>query len=538
MARIPFVVVLLSVGLTEGSALAQNALGDGSGLQSHLEVTAPTNRGNPARRFMEEMRLRNAIVTGNVPNGLSFRGDLGYTAADEFRGELGSDDLFAFRRDSYISGLAGYGIRGTEALQYQFALTTGSYAPAGLLGGFSVSRDAWGRSLASPDIGSPSEGQALPGSNLRALTPAERDLIDMESMSLGGSLMAALRSPSAYQAGQSLTPSVIGVGNAEDGRRWGLVVSGLTGVQLTELEPRENANDAGTAPSRLDQRVTGQSVNSTLTPLETILKQMREKSAAATPPESGTPTLDEEFRLLRERMSDTSSIEEPREQDGESLPTPADIIIDPNKDERAGWQSAGIPGYPGLSQRTLDMIRESGGTVDSLIVRGDARVDPFVEHVNVAQRLLREGRYFDAEERFTRALATRPGDVAATIGRVHAQIGAGLLLSASVNLRALFASHPEVAATTYGADLLPKPERTTQIMEQLRANLSGSESALEARLGRASALVLAYLGYQTGSRPDIERGLGVLRSSELMADRALTSLLGGVWLGVPSDAGD
>src|SRR5690606_2294464 len=81
-----------------------------------------------------EMRFRNAVVTGNAPGGLSFRGDVGYRAAGEFTGRLGADDTFSFRRDTVYSGLGGMGLRGTDSLQYQFALTTGMRPPPGFAG--------------------------------------------------------------------------------------------------------------------------------------------------------------------------------------------------------------------------------------------------------------------------------------------------------------------------------------------------------------------------------------------------------------------
>ena len=114
--------------LFAGSAAnAQNALGDGNALDANPGQYGSSNYARPS--LVDELRFRNSIATGNAPGGLSFRGDLGYRSAGEFTGELGSDSLFAFRRDSLYSGLAGMGIRGTDALQYQFALTTGSAPP-------------------------------------------------------------------------------------------------------------------------------------------------------------------------------------------------------------------------------------------------------------------------------------------------------------------------------------------------------------------------------------------------------------------------
>ena len=132
--------VLLAVCGLAMPASAQDALGDGRALDNSLSTSTRYNaqRVDPSAEY----RFRNAVATGNAPGGLSLRADVGYRSPFEFRGELGSDDLFSFRRDSLYSGLAGMGIRGTDAVQYQFALTTGSELPQNVVGTGFVSRDA------------------------------------------------------------------------------------------------------------------------------------------------------------------------------------------------------------------------------------------------------------------------------------------------------------------------------------------------------------------------------------------------------------
>ena len=132
------------LSLFSSAAVGQNALGDGRALDGNLSVDGPLNVSRPS--FEAELRFRNAIATGNAPNGLSFRGDTAFTAPSEFRGVLGSNDLFSFRRDTLTSGLAGMGIRGTDALQFQMSLTAGSQAPANLVGGFVQLRSGSGAS--------------------------------------------------------------------------------------------------------------------------------------------------------------------------------------------------------------------------------------------------------------------------------------------------------------------------------------------------------------------------------------------------------
>ena len=115
-----------------GTVHAQNALGDGTGLANPLDVYQQQLRSESRTdTFLRERQFQDAIVTGRAAGGLSFQGDLGYGSALEFRGELGSDVTYAFRRDSAISGIAAQGVSGTDALRFQFALSTGSALPPG-----------------------------------------------------------------------------------------------------------------------------------------------------------------------------------------------------------------------------------------------------------------------------------------------------------------------------------------------------------------------------------------------------------------------
>src|SRR5690606_6193755 len=106
--------------------------------------------------------------------------------------------LFSYRRDSFYSGLAGMGIRGTEALQYQFALTTGSEPPPNLRGSLLASRSGM-EPVQQWDVPrfQPGELDAAAGSggvDLRAIDEAS-PLADQR-----GQALWTLRSTAAYDA--------------------------------------------------------------------------------------------------------------------------------------------------------------------------------------------------------------------------------------------------------------------------------------------------------------------------------------------------
>jgi hypothetical protein len=141
------------------------------------------------------------------------------------------------------------------------------------------------------------------------------------------------------------------------------------------------------------------------------------------------------------------------------------------------------------------------------------------------QVLLAEQRYIDAERRFTSVLTYQPGHVPARIGQVHAQLGAGLIRSAAANLRALLGEHPALIGQRYEAHLLPPVVRLAQLDEQLRATAQRGDRP-------DAALLLAYLGYQSGSSRLTQYGLA-LGESQSPAD-PLWPILRTLWLAEPA----
>jgi hypothetical protein len=162
--------------------------------------------------------------------------------------------------------------------------------------------------------------------------------------------------------------------------------------------------------------------------------------------------------------------------------------------------------------------------------------------MRAGERLLKNGRYFDAEERFTNALAVRQGNVSAQLGRLHAQIGAGVVVSASVNLQTLMSKHIELISERYSGDLLPSDERVKELILNLRerAGLEGrspliAEEPTSVRI--ACALLMSYLGYQIDDRTQMEDGFAVIREIGSASDIRLVELLDIIW-GASLDAED
>jgi len=567
------VSTLLSIGLgvvcgLAGLAHGQGALGDGRALERDMTRYGPGGPPPLGRDIMQEIRFRNAIVTGNAPGGLSFRGDLGYTDPFEFRGDLGSDDLFEFRRDSMFSGLAGVGIRGTEALQYQFALTTGSRVPSGLVGDLTYRRSG-------PGLGGMPGAPGMTGDGF--LT---RDRFSDPSDAAWGTSgrLLEMRSSASYSANIGLRDALMGVYPGQNGMELGVIASPLRGMRtlpLSGIDPLTGAvlptttfgaDGLPTTPER-DRPAAGARQPGSLDPvqrdpaaqfdpaqfdparavpgipgaepgtgrLETMHDQVMSRlrgswptqtdrdrdPRAATPP---TPTLEERLLELRSSLRRAELPPTPPsrpgvEEDPEAAPVDPDEQVAPEDAE--------------LEDELARVLREMEA-MDSLIPTGDTSRDMYAEHMAAAGRLMAAGRFFDAEARYVTALAVRPEDASAMVGRVHAQLGAGLLDSAAVNLRALLARHPELAGVRYSGDARPGDGRMRQVITMLRQRADGASGV---RTG--PALLLAYAGHQIGDRVVVREGLALLERSERERGQEgrdpMVRFVRSVWLGERSD---
>lgn len=580
--------------LFAGSAAnAQNALGDGNALDANPGQYGSGNYARPS--LVDELRFRNSIATGNAPGGLSFRGDLGYRSAGEFTGELGSDSLFAFRRDSLYSGLAGMGIRGTDALQYQFALTTGSAPPRNLIGNLSYTRD--------DAYSTGSQFQSRQGTQNTGTLGIDREQSDLDPMGQAlstaasitgfdsGSMMGTLRSSATYNTTSTMQPSLLSVyTEGIDRRPVGLVASPLLGITPTPLKSDERA--ANPLVSRAGGEASGEGVPGAIpsarmtTSYDALVEQMRERVQAMRdesmvngtgttiePGESNDAWLVRQMEEIRRNLYG----EQPARAGEESEDPNAETGTGAGGDEQPAGDDAGdgspttpivsIPDSSGspiaeriaetqekleklndefefqdptkiaIDRETLEVLRGAAADeVDQLLDPGAESRDLYAEHIVAGQRLIAAGRYFDAEERFTHALSLKPRDVIAQQGRLHAQIGAGMLLSASVNMQTLYSEHPELITTRYSGKLLPDAERIAALKQRLgeRAGIIEVEMRtrpLEGDRVRVSAgMLYAYLGYQTADEDIVRAGLATVRELGTDSDRRFANLLSQLWL--------
>ena len=518
-------MITLAGGLSTRPALAQEG-GGGRVLERDLRVGVPGGQGlTPRANMMDEVRLRNAVITGNVGGLRAFRGNVGYTAPDEFRSRLGSDSTFSFRRDS----ASAQTIRNTDSLRFQYNGTTGYVSRLGATGDLAAN--------------------APPGT-------AETQRPRTSALQRQG----VLRSTAAFTASRLLDPATVGYQlDSTTGETRAIAASSLTGIR--PVLPRRDI---------ISQAVREQLIDGVPPPLEEpearpgLLQNLARPAERPDANKSLVRNLNEEspatrtvFDDLNDRISRTmnerdrseeerpeAEPEQPRQPAGEDAAPAAAASSSAWDRKLAELREKLMPAQPGakpggseqgaIDAETVDILRDAAGQTRTFIDPAAGKRDFYSESMVEGQRLLGESRYFDAEERFARALDMKPGDVTARAARLHAQLGAGLYLSAAINLRDLLTRNPEVVSLRFSGPTIPAPARLNSIAAELRSNF------LRARDQRSQpvageGLLLAYVGWQTGDTSMIEQGLNVARTGALgsvdpKANAALVDLLESVWL--------
>jgi hypothetical protein len=554
------------------AAWAQNALGDGRGLDRNLRVgSGGTNDFGVSNNYGEAAQ---ALVTGNTAGFGRFRGHLGYTPGNQFHGTLGSSSNFDFYRRSSSLG------PGLSARASTFSSYTGNYEGLQALSPYSSGalRVADGLTTTAGQV----TGQYQPynvGPN--SFTPSTSALSIGDAQRVSDSARTDL--PSFANNPR------LGVGQGGDGRLLEYSASPLTG--LTSRNIPQPAFPQAPVPKAVepDNRQIGATPDAAAEddPRGTLPTAMRLNQALATPSwalgqriESqvqGTPrlsaTYEQQARTIEDRMflplaSGTARPGEDvyldllrqikQQQADRQIPVdrlagarPEELGADGKtaaqryeeqlnqrveayvaarrqaaEDSDAAKAAADTPeegeepegkkkGHYERVIRELDYdlpaLQSLAGSGDSALARAMAR----------AEQYMQQARYFDAEHAYDAAVGVRPGYPLAMIGRANAQLGAGLFLSAGRSLYATFTQHPELISTRYAAPIVPGPERAEYLEKNLRR-------VLEKHEGVHLPLVLAYLGHQQHRPAMVQEGLELMRQAD---DRdPLVPLVERLWL--------
>ncbi|MFZ4573834.1 MAG: hypothetical protein ACOYN0_05515 [Phycisphaerales bacterium] len=536
----PFALLLvLAAGMIGGvtsAALGQNALGDGRGMEKDLRKGGTGN--TPRANFREEVARRNALVTGQLGGGKSFRGSVGYTAPGDFRGTTAGDSTFAFRRDSMSGRGVSSAVRGTDSLRYQYLYSTGNVR--------TLDR------LTDKSAGVSISGASGAGSRSGADTAEGRGLVTRDQ--------GAMRSTSMYTANRDLRPGFLGYKRSATGESDTLTVSPLLGVkQIPSVEKKRPLNSAaaesaqakpatfrssydgvrarldlfaGPRPAEPDAgKPEDQQIPSETKPVPGETKPVGADDKASTPARS---EWEERLEKLRAGIGG-----DPESKNKEAAPRfvteakPTEYVPGAWRDAAKTRDEERKQATVEVDPRALEIIRAAGGMVGSLGFGDEGVSDPFELHMRWGQILLQDQRYFDAEERFARALTYKQGDLMAMVGRIHAEIGAGLNVSAALNLQELLTQHPELIAVRYTGGSIPNLARLKVQADLLRLRIDDA-----AKLGidpnHDISLLLAYVGYQADLPGDIGKGLDAFERVASPSEKNLVVVLREVWLKPPA----
>ncbi|MCA9282386.1 MAG: hypothetical protein H6812_01050 [Phycisphaeraceae bacterium] len=488
---IALLLIAAAVAMPASEAAAQNALrvNNGSALDANLRVGSGGRNIRP-RSFSDELNFRNAIVTGNVAGGMGFRGDVGYTAPLDFRGDTGSGDQFGYRADAFYSGLATRNIRGIDALRTQLQFTTFGQT-SGVAGPLIINR--------------PDTGVGASGFNTAGAQPLSLNIDQFDN--------GSMRSISAMRVQTALGPELLARLINDQGDKRVVTGSEIEGIRLrpdtTEAMPEP-------PPTRIDRaNPNAEPVGSNLSPHAVMLESLRRETDRAgarlrgvpgdtdqpeelrppTPegtstvpdllnPPAPPPTIEEMLEMMRGELGDSVMPDEAPETESDSNPLPSPLDAARNQLLSARQQQL----------RELESaLFKIGEELDPqpFVNKGEVGGDRYLSNMMRGQELLEEGHWFDAEERFTMALASRPGDSMAAAGRIHAQIGAGMFRSAAINIRNLYRAYPELIPVRFESNLLPSGDRLELLKRQL-----AERSRLDTAFAVDASIVMAYLGHQ------------------------------------------
>lgn len=584
MQRISAGFVVASLVCVCGLALearAQNALGDGRGMQKNTNKfdnsLGPVNKGFD----VQGARMRDAIVFGRAPGGLTTRVST-LPDSSQFMGVLGTDSLYNFRRDSYFSGLAGQGIRSTDALQYQFAMTTGGTIrkPGQLDGTLEVGR-----------FGGASGASVTENAGMtRALTRDYASQWKTDTMQTGG----ALRATSSFVTSSMLKPSLVGQRADGSGTFLTVAASPMLGLQPLDrnvssplnvpaqsnlaagatsaaapVDPRSAApggpstavNGATTSMTSSQEamerlRATGRSWDQSQNPNQQGSGTGDRPGEKPGDPKSGNPNeftdddgkpsampkwmqeiekLRQNLNTQRPQSSASGMTSTTKSLDLETTKLPPGVPKAP-----PGMRYEGSKLVPIVDESVMGLIRQSSTTGARFIKPIKDDRDPFVTEMVAGERLFGKSQFFLAEEKFARALSLRPGDTSAMTARIHAQLAGGLYQSAAANLRELLTNEPELSTIRYARDLLPNEERTKLLEEDLDNRMGVNPRMLGTgglKTIRDAGLLRAYLAYQLGEPKAVNRGLELMltsfdgRDEPTLNEQALAVFLRGVWTG-------
>jgi hypothetical protein len=514
-----------------------------------LDANSSTTRGrinNQVYNFQAMVRYNEALVNGTASGGRSLRVPLGYGDSQV----RNSTSTFAFNRDALSPQVSVQAARDASGLGFAGSnrLNSAYREPLGAPGGAGT----FGRSARQSPLSEGQPRQALAASAISPLSASARAARLVEGRADGRSGL------------------LVGLNTSEQGITSTVRASALRGLVYEPIDLREDnrLTSGGERPSREGERdertieelsrgptalVPG-TAQRPLTPFSSPgagsgqIAQAREgftsamragreaRMPAITPgtrdeaPKPLTPEeIDAQLDNMRARLRGDYVPLAMRPKVGEPAPepNPAPRVMPSSAPVRPGGAGVvkqpapgtlpgpdGFTGTPGgmvdvPDIATIEAMQRMTVRMTELVPPGASAAQAADGYMILGQEQLAQGRYLSAEQAFDQVLARRAKDPMARVGRLHAQLGSSMFLSAGLELRYLLADHPELLPVRYDAKLLMPRARADTVVELMQEQAQSSPGTI---MAQQAGLLVAYLGYQFQHAPWVEQGLTILRA--------------------------
>jgi hypothetical protein len=547
-------LVLLASGSCLSASAQQPAGGGGRALDANLSATQG-RYNDPVKDLQALNRFNQAIANGNAGFGKNLRVPTATSGFDNFRGSLSTSEFYRFNRDSSSGAQVSAGLSGTDALRYQFAISSGGAVPYRVGDVFAVAPQgniSTGsavsnlRSVAAYEanstrmgtvlgyINSPSDRYAVVASPLQGVTAvrmgdATGDRAGMVS-GLENSVRGVDRPADYMKFDREKSPTMIDT-RVKSGTGFDSVLDAYkaaTGNGVTdptkpanspenkpEVKPTDKPGDKPSDPLRGPtsvDKVVGPGVKTGLEPRSDAIDPMdslRERLAKATERlnkaredrerQSATEAAARaSAEAAKKKAANSNASAEPESPSKSAADREADRMRERDVENRKREQT----------RQALASLQKMDARVESYILPGQGDTTKFFELMRSGEANLAKGYYFEAESLFLHAQTYRINDPMAQVGMVHARIGAGLMVSAAGGLEATLRASPELIPVRYGDKVMPPRER----IDKLGAELLIECAKPDGIGGPEAGLLLAYLGYHTNNRAWLDTGLSTMRT--------------------------
>lgn len=537
-----------------GIAHAQIRVGqDGKALDANPQVgSGGYNSGYIPPDFMN---MGNRTVTGNVTGGREFRGFVPYTDPREFRGPtagLGTDRFIA--RSSGVpmanqpapmpGGQAqpfyGRALAAPAPQGFEQQRIAGVYTPAPQ----ASSRDTQygGGPISNQIIAVPmSSNLFLPGpidprTNQPTVVTASPLMgvrqWDMSQLQQPGVLsqFAGAR-PSNFMDRLKLDPAAINAMREELVRSMGGSSSPAPQAQRPDTEPpapgqpsAQGRNLAQPLPQPFDApqtpTMTGAAIDASITGGPLVAQNRIDQAVGArltnVPPAAVSTQYAELQKRLERYYTERFQTDEDRYREflkqlrareaAEKAQKQPDVPIVPPDLTPATPATVdfGLPDYARMSREIVDSIRGARdvGNVPVVVKPKPMQIQSLAEGVKPgplanalkgAEDLMKQGNYLDAVDRYSLAEAIAPRNMLGTLGKAHAELGAGYYRRAAMSLRHALATDPTLMMGQYDVRAMIGVRRLETVVGDLK------EAARKDESDTGSVLLLAYLAYNSGS---------------------------------------